>query len=33
VKLGYFCPDCGERVRGAEVRFERGRRTVKAARD
>ncbi len=26
VKLGYFCPDCRERVRGAEVRLERGRR-------
>jgi DNA-binding HxlR family transcriptional regulator len=21
VRLGYFCPDCGERVRGAEVRL------------
>lgn len=25
VKLGYFCPDCGERVRGADVRLERTR--------
>ena len=33
VKLGYFCPDCGERVRGAEVRLERRRRTAKAARN
>ncbi len=24
VKLGYYCPDCGERVRGAEVRLKRG---------
>lgn len=34
VKLGYFCPDCGERVRGAEVRLERGPRAaaVRAAR-
>ena len=24
VKLGYFCPDCGERVRGAEVRLTKG---------
>jgi DNA-binding HxlR family transcriptional regulator len=23
VKLGYFCPDCGERVRGADVRLGR----------
>jgi DNA-binding HxlR family transcriptional regulator len=23
VKLGYYCPDCGEWVRGAEVRLER----------
>src|SRR5262249_50499555 len=23
VKLGYYCPDCGERVRGAEVRLKR----------
>jgi hypothetical protein len=26
VSLGYFCPGCGERVRGADVRLERGRR-------
>jgi len=26
VKLGYFCPDCGERVRGAEVSLARARR-------
>lgn len=25
VKLGYYCPDCGERVRGAEVRLARTR--------
>ncbi|HEV8439427.1 MAG TPA: helix-turn-helix domain-containing protein [Methylomirabilota bacterium] len=24
VKLGYFCPDCGERVRGGDVRLKRG---------
>jgi DNA-binding HxlR family transcriptional regulator len=24
VKLGYFCPDCDERVRGADVRLARG---------
>ena len=24
VKLGYYCPDCGERVRGADVRLKRG---------
>lgn len=29
VKLGYFCPDCGERVRGAEVRLERGPRAAR----
>ena len=23
VRLGYFCPDCNQRVRGAEVRLER----------
>jgi DNA-binding HxlR family transcriptional regulator len=23
VKLGYYCPECGERVRGAEVRLTR----------
>jgi DNA-binding HxlR family transcriptional regulator len=23
VKLGYYCPDCGERVRGAEVTLQR----------
>jgi DNA-binding HxlR family transcriptional regulator len=26
VKLGYFCPDCGDRVRGADVRLEKKRR-------
>ena len=26
VKLGYFCPECGQRVRGADVRLERSRR-------
>src|SRR5262247_483505 len=31
VKLGYFCPDCGERVRGAEVRLERAPRGGSAA--
>ncbi len=25
VKLGYYCPECGERVRGAEVALRRGR--------
>jgi DNA-binding HxlR family transcriptional regulator len=25
VKLGYYCPDCGERVRGAEVALRRSR--------
>ena len=30
VKLGYFCPDCGERVRGAEVRLERRRSAASA---
>jgi DNA-binding HxlR family transcriptional regulator len=25
VKLGYYCPDCGERVRGAEVSLKRSR--------
>lgn len=25
VKIGYFCPDCGERVRGADVKLERAR--------
>ena len=24
VKLGYFCPECGARVRGADVRLARG---------
>ena len=24
VRLGYYCPDCGERVRGAEVGLKRG---------
>ena len=24
VKLGYYCPDCGERVRGTGVRLEQG---------
>jgi len=28
VKLGYFCPDCGGRVRGAEVRLERKKRAA-----
>jgi DNA-binding HxlR family transcriptional regulator len=32
VKLGYYCPDCGERVRGAEVALERGRPRRKAGR-
>jgi DNA-binding HxlR family transcriptional regulator len=33
VKLGYFCPGCGGRVRGAEVRLSRaGRGGVSAAR-
>src|SRR5262245_66645087 len=32
VKLGYFCPDCGERVRGGEVRLAKGKsRTAKAS--
>jgi DNA-binding HxlR family transcriptional regulator len=26
VRLGYYCPDCGERVRGAEVSLKRSRR-------
>lgn len=25
VRLGYYCPDCGEQVRGAEVSLRRGR--------
>lgn len=25
VTLGYYCPDCGERVRGADITLERGR--------
>jgi DNA-binding HxlR family transcriptional regulator len=25
VKVGYYCPDCGDRVRGAEVSLERRR--------
>jgi DNA-binding HxlR family transcriptional regulator len=24
MRLGYYCPECGERVRGSEVRLERG---------
>jgi DNA-binding HxlR family transcriptional regulator len=28
VKLGYFCAECGERVRGAEVRLERKKRAT-----
>ena|SRR5206468_4065383 len=32
VKLGYFCPDCGERVRGAEVRLDRAQRAIASAR-
>jgi HxlR-like helix-turn-helix len=31
VRLGYFCPDCGERVHGAEVRLKRTRRTAPPA--
>jgi DNA-binding HxlR family transcriptional regulator len=30
VKLGYFCAECGERVRGAEVRLRRRGRTAGA---
>jgi DNA-binding HxlR family transcriptional regulator len=30
VKLGYFCSDCGGRVKGAEVRLVRGRRAASA---
>ena len=32
VKLGYFCPDCGDRVRGAEVRLEKKRPTTRSHR-
>jgi len=32
VKLGYFCADCGGRVRGAEVVFERARRAARPPR-
>ncbi|MGH7313729.1 MAG: winged helix-turn-helix transcriptional regulator [Candidatus Rokuibacteriota bacterium] len=32
VTLGYYCPDCGERVRGAEVALERGRASRKSTR-
>jgi len=31
VKLGYYCPDCGKRVRGAEVALRRGRAAPAAA--
>ena len=31
VKLGYFCPECGQRVRGADVRLERSRRPAPRA--
>jgi DNA-binding HxlR family transcriptional regulator len=32
VKLGYYCPDCGERVRGTAVRLARGAATARARR-
>jgi hypothetical protein len=31
VKLGYFCPDCGGRVRGSEVRLSRTGGTARSA--